>query len=307
MTTKSRLCPILIFLLLPAMASAQASDTAQDNPAAREAQRDKPESDVQALLKQALLYNPDIVAARSAVAMAEAELNRARQQVARELLQTVDKLSQTEKLLEKTKQRQEHGTATVDELLKVQNDLIELRESLRYLVGTQNTVHTESVSDMPIQDSNLVQIPRPEIPDGVKNATLRRILDNPITLNFEDTALIDVLDMICDTYEINFVIDAGYTAPNLTINVSAVPLQDMLEAISDQSGGETCFVIRDYGFFVTSRERAVRVPGPSIPAGVPYFGPSKSPVQSKTPVLGDIPMLELLFKSKPAPETNSPH
>lgn len=50
-----------------------------------------------------------------------------------------------------------------------------------------------------------------------------------------------------------------------------VSVRALLLAVADQADG-ICFVARDYGFFVTTIERAWFLPGASIPVDVPYKG-----------------------------------
>jgi hypothetical protein len=49
-------------------------------------------------------------------------------------------------------------------------------------------------------------------------------------------------------------------------------VRSLLLAIADQADG-ICFVARDYGLFVTSVERAWRMPGATIPEEVPLKVP----------------------------------
>ena len=83
----------------------------------------------------------------------------------------------------------------------------------------------------------------------------------------------EIFDFMSNTYEINITVDLAFTPPTIRqINLRNVPLRSVFLALADKMG-DACFVIRDYGLFLTTRERAQTLAGPTIPEDVPYFAP----------------------------------
>lgn len=114
--------------------------------------------------------------------------------------------------------------------------------------------------------------PRPEYEEATPER-LREILESPMGIVFEDINLMDIFEFISDTYEINVTVDLAFTSPMIRrINLRDVPLRSAFLALTDKMG-DACFVIRDYGLFLTTRERARTLAGVTIPEDVPYFAP----------------------------------
>ena len=92
-----------------------------------------------------------------------------------------------------------------------------------------------------------------------------------MAINFEDINMMEIFEFITDTYEINITVDLAFTPPTIRqINLRNVPLRSVFLALADKMG-DACFVIRDYGLFLTTRERAQTLAGPTIPEDIPYF------------------------------------
>lgn len=111
--------------------------------------------------------------------------------------------------------------------------------------------------------------PRPSM-DDLTNSRVRDLLNNPVSLTFDETPVADICDFISDTYEINFSIDVVARNTPITVNLNDVTIHDALLAIAEAN--QLVFIIRDYGIFVTTQDRAHSIPGPSIPEGLPYAG-----------------------------------
>ena len=113
---------------------------------------------------------------------------------------------------------------------------------------------------------------RPAYEEGTPE-NLRATLGAGINIIFQDMSVVEIFGYIIDTYEINITVDLAFTPPIIRqINLKHVSLRSALLALADQMG-DACFVIRDYGLFLTTRERAQTLAGPTIPEDVPYFAP----------------------------------
>lgn len=114
--------------------------------------------------------------------------------------------------------------------------------------------------------------PRPDFSEGTPE-NLTRILANPVSFIFTEISVMDIFGFISDTYDLYITVDLAFTPPVIRhIELRNVPLRNALLALTDQMG-DACFVIRDYGLFLTTRERAGTLAGVTIPEDVPYFAP----------------------------------
>jgi len=106
-------------------------------------------------------------------------------------------------------------------------------------------------------------------------------LDQPVTIEFDEVPLRDVFEYLRDSYDaLNFVFEEGIADLPVTLHLVETPLGQALQALSELHGGELCFVVRDYGILITDISHVRLMPGPTIPAYVPYAGP---PVRQTPP------------------------
>lgn len=127
----------------------------------------------------------------------------------------------------------------------------------------------------------LVPAPRPQFPEGV-DEQLSMIVNSPVSIVFEKIDIRELLEFLSDTYELNFNVDAALPAVPITINLRNVSMRNALLATTENAG-DLCFVFRDYGFFVTTSERAMTMNAPAIPPNIPLLVPTQ--VGSPMPML----------------------
>ena len=284
-----RLCLCMTLLCVGAISVAQveAPRAEQPKPSQRPSPAEQPE---ELLLMEAMEHNPDIRTAKAEMEKAQAELEATRFRVAREVLNLRSELKALEKILEKARRRVDIGTASTDELVEVELEFLKAENQLQYLLGN---VGGRPLGTRPGGGGGFaggfgggggrvggfaafaqmrIPQPRPEYEEGTPER-LREMLENPIAITFEDINLMDIFEFITHTYEINITVDLAFTPPMIRqINLRDVPLRSAFLALTDKMD-DACFVIRDYGLFLTTRERAQTLAGVTIPEDVPYFAP----------------------------------
>jgi hypothetical protein len=230
------------------------------------------------LLSTALENHPDIVAAKAKVALAEAELNAARLQVARELIG-----------LWGDKNSQEAAVAQIEEQMKVEpNKRDALAKSLqdarvksemtqmilKYL--TERTAPASAqVGATPGEthgaaqpaEARDVQIP----PKAVMERLAKQLLPQKITLAYDNTPLGDVIEQLSAETNYPFFIDIKSLSESgndprempVTMVIKESPLPAVLQAFQDQHL-DLVFVLRDYGILLTTVEQAKEQGYPAV-------------------------------------------
>ena len=84
--------------------------------------------------------------------------------------------------------------------------------------------------------------------------------------------VIGVLASRTSEHGVSIVLSRSIDPVDFKVSVAAKDLSvhALLVMLADQSGGEICFIAREYGFLVVPRAEAESIPGPAIPAEVPY-------------------------------------
>jgi hypothetical protein len=214
------------------------------------------------LLATAMEKHPDIVAAKAKVTLAEAELNAARLQVARQLIAlwgekntqttTVDQIEQQLKTnLEPNKRSL--LTNTLQEA-RVKSEMAET--VMKFLTAESTPVASQS--------KDTAEPPKElQAPDGPIVEELRKeFRTKTINLEFVDTPLSQVIDYMKDDLKYPIYIDVKTLGDSgiasdmpITMNMQKTPLPAVIQALQDQNQG-LIFVIRDYGILLTTIEHA---------------------------------------------------
>lgn len=227
--------------------------------------------------------SPEIRHARAAAEMAQADLHKALAELAPSLRPVLQHWKQYRRTIEDRAERHQSSRETADNelLLEYSRFLQEAMDSLREDLSNMSVgrhrdrparVYAYSgVRGFDALAQMRIPQPRPAYEEGTPE-NLRGPLASPVSFTFPDTSLIDILEFITQQYEINITVDLIFTPPMIQINLRNVPLRDALLALTDQVG-DACFVIRDYGVFLTTRERAQTLAGVTIPEDVPYLAP----------------------------------
>ncbi len=278
-----RFCVCMALLCVGAVSTAQEEQPAPPQAPSSAAQPEE------ALLMQAMEHNPDILTAKAEMEKARAEFEATQFRVARDVLSLRSELKALENILETTRIRVDNGTRSTDELVEVELEFLKAENQLQYLLGNVGGRPLGArpgggggfgggfgdggggVGGFAAMAQMRIPQPRPAYEEGTPE-NLRGPLASPVSFTFTDTSLIDICDFLAQQYEINITVDLVFTPPMIQIDLRDVPLRDALLALTDQMG-DACFVMRDYGLFLTTRERAQTLAGVTIPEDVPYLAP----------------------------------
>jgi hypothetical protein len=108
---------------------------------------------------------------------------------------------------------------------------------------------------------------RPAIPEHQQH--LREVLDGLTALDVQDQPLADVVALLKTQHGIEIQIGPGVTPDQpITMSVNNVKFKDALLLLTDLYP-DLCFVVRDYGLLITTRERGMQLYGAAIPADLP--------------------------------------
>jgi hypothetical protein len=231
-------------------------------------------------LAQAMENNPNIVAARAKVKLAEAELNATKLEVARTVIALwTDRQTRGSALnqaLEQSRrapteaEREAANRAIVDSKALTER----LDAELRYQAGKAAPV---APAARQIDGGEKAF----QMPSVLAREKVRQALAQPIVLNFRDARLHQVIAYISDHASVQFQLDQRGLAEDgvepstpMTVNYEGLTLGGALQALEDQSGFLK-FVVRDYGVLVTTPGQAKNqgyypaIEQPTMPLDVP--------------------------------------
>jgi len=229
------------------------------------AQRVYADESLDKMLTTAMENHPDIVAAKAKVALAEAELNATRLQVARQIIalwgaknsQVIAK-NQIEIQL-----NQSPDYLKREVLMKNLEDarvkLEQTETEMKYLTEKAAPVVLQNIS------SNASTVPpkEPQYPGGpIVEELTKGFCTGTIEFSFVDTPLQQVKEYMQDYIKYPIYLDtsaledAGISSDRpITMNMAHTPLPAALQALQDQNQG-WMFVIRDYGILLTTIDQA---------------------------------------------------
>jgi biopolymer transport protein ExbD len=214
------------------------------------------------LMERALDQSPDIAAARAELQRAEAELRRVEMDTVRQLTTLHEQIDALRAMADELRKRADLGSATFSETREMTTRLAEARAQLQYLVGAPPPRFPHSRAAPPHPELQRTTVPRPEVADP-----FREKLDQSVSISFDNEALLQVLEFVTDYLEVNFIVDPAVAEEPVTVRLNDVPLRQALLALADMA--DLAFVIRDYGVFATTRDRAMTIEAPSIPEDLP--------------------------------------
>jgi hypothetical protein len=108
---------------------------------------------------------------------------------------------------------------------------------------------------------------RPPIPERQEH--LRDELEKPTTLEVTDSPLVDVVTILKQQHNILIQIGPGVDPDRpIVMSVGGITLKEMLLLMTDLYP-DLCFIVRDYGLLVSTREKGVDLYGAAIPADLP--------------------------------------
>ncbi len=110
---------------------------------------------------------------------------------------------------------------------------------------------------------------RPSIPESQKH--LRDELEKLTALDLTDSPLTDVVILLKNQHGIEMQIGPGVARDQpITMSASGLKLKDMFLLMTDLFP-DLCFIVRDYGLLVTTREKGMELYGAAIPADLPLL------------------------------------
>lgn len=218
--------------------------------------------DVASTLDQAIAkaveHNPDIVAAKAKLALAEAELNSTRMEVARKVIalwnERQGQKAERDRVWEM--QKSVPNSVSRENLIAAEARLAQSENELGYLTG-------RAVPGVTRLTRSQAAAKPPQMPRGPLAEKIRQALNSPTQQNFVDEALENVLDYSQDLHKIEIHRDwkalegegIAVGGEKITMNTKGAPLAAALQLLEDQHP-PLKFVVRDYGVFVTTSKRA---------------------------------------------------
>jgi len=230
------------------------------------------------LIEQAQKSSPEVLIAEAQLREAEAKLQQARLQAAERATQAYFDRAALDKVRESTTRMQDMvktGTAPQQDLLDAEARLSQAEAN----VAKQNVYLSMLAKQAPVGPTLSVSSPSPlphgkpavrpeisvEFADRLKQST-SDIIQGGLTIE-------EVAVFLNEQFSLNTVVDIGVASLKIQINLvdPNVTLAGILSAIADSAN--VCFVIRDYGVYITSREQAASIVAPTIPEDVPLYAP----------------------------------
>ncbi len=229
-------------------------------------------------IERAQQCSPEVLIAEAQLREAEAKLQQARLQAAERVTQgEFDRiaLGKMRENLALVQESWKAGRISQQELAEAEARLNQIEAN----VAKQEVyleMLTESVPDTPHAAQMSVPVPvhgkqmaRPKMPEEFSDR-LQVQGGDPIAgrLTVEELA-----SLINAQFSLNMVVDIQVADQLAQVNMQGpdTTLAGILTAIADSAN--VCFVVRDYGVFLTSREQAATIVAPTIPEDVPLYGP----------------------------------
>jgi len=241
--------------------------------------------DLDVLLERALRANPDVLLAEAKLRQAQTVLNQQRMQVIQRVVSVYYQRKTHRQVSEQLRRRlaaaeQQHraGTTTdasvaeaVVEVSQAEASLALAESELRYAIGLGSVASLPEERPMPRTVAPEADAPEPRRP--ALSDELARQLATRLPAAFADTTLSDIVEWLrASTPDVVYVIDPCVDAGELIASItfgSAVPIATVWSALYDSFGGAICLVARDYGFLVTTPERAERIWAATLPPNLP--------------------------------------
>jgi hypothetical protein len=222
--------------------------------------------------------SPEVLIAEAQLREAQAKLQLARIEAAQRdiensQVQRIVELAQ--KNVKELERRVENGIAPQHELLEAQERLAQAEAAVAKLRAASEIMEPAGMPglDTAFNATTLFRlpVPRPELAKD-DDSPVMNALNAPINIEFEDETLRNISGFISEYVGVNIVMDVALRAADepVSLKLEDIPFRDALLALAD-AYGDVCFVIRDYGVFATTTERAMSINAPTIPANVPLL------------------------------------
>jgi hypothetical protein len=218
-----------------------------------------------AAISRALQNDPDIRLAELKIEQAQAELRRQRLKVTQDVTSAFRRFQHSRDLLERQQSLVETGELTLVELGPTMISFAENEALLRYHLGVtvaddRNGGRGEAWTDrqMPLSHRE-----RPGLPSEI-----RKRLESVRVAAQEDIPLEEVENLLSEVTGMKFLFDNDVRQMEFLTLIEVPNVLMLLTVLHDKD--ELCFLVRDYGIFVTYEPRARGMFAPSIPEDLPY-------------------------------------
>jgi hypothetical protein len=210
---------------------------------------------IESMLKSALEHHPQVLASRSKLRAAEAELRQSELSALKDVMEA--------------RARWEVARGHVDTVASRETlgDLAAIEWELAFLLGTRGDLTTEPAAGGAAPRATPFPVPAVRaapaivtdvIPRGPQAKTIKERLDQEISLKLEETPLTDVATFLSEASGLRFILDKqaleNEGLPNdtpITLRLGEVELGSALQALEDLHK-PLYFVIRDYGVLITT-------------------------------------------------------
>jgi hypothetical protein len=241
------------------------------------------------MIAAALKTSPEVLLMEARLRQAQAELNQARLKVTREVITTFNEKKQRTSALESVERRLKEltaltgaGSASPREVseakLLVGEAQLKVAQSdaeMRYLLGVGTQVYRDHINDLdPAAARRRRTVARPQQTPEALVEPLGRQVKGP----FAVTNLGELTSRLAADAGVSIIIDAQAVPSPADVAISMavrepLPLSSALHALADQY--DLCFLLRDYGIFVTKGQRARAIRAPAIPDDTPFDAPDR--------------------------------
>ena len=211
----------------------------------------EPPANLETAISGALQNHPDLVAAQAKINQARAEYDSVRLEVVRKTVASWSTLRAKRDEIEHVK-KMAASKGNEAEKGEIQRHLIDLQANLEQLATelhymTQFTGGLANHGSNPSSDLLLEKEPQVPITALAKETALRMAL--PVSVEYIDNSLLDVIDQLQMTTGVNIQIHSGIDRDALiTMKLNKSSLAGVLQAIEDITNHR--FVIRNYGIMI---------------------------------------------------------
>ena len=211
----------------------------------------EPPANLETAISGALQNHPDLVAAQAKINQARAEYDSVRLEVVRKTVTAWSTLRAKRDEIEHVK-KVAASKGNEPEKAEIQRHLIDLQANLEQLATelhymTQFTGGQANHGGNPAADLLLGKEPQVPITALAKETALRMAL--PVTVEYFDIPLLDVIENLQSTTGVNIQIHSGIDRDaQITVKLNKSSLAGVLQAIEDSTNHR--FVIRNYGMMI---------------------------------------------------------
>jgi hypothetical protein len=234
------------------------------------------------MLEQALRNNPDLRVAAAKLAEAEAELSRMRLQVVQKVVQAYQAVEAAQALsdfhqkeLKRLEELAGKGAVSSDIVAEKQKQLAAAKAQaaaaetdLAYLLGKSAAKDVRDAAVQALLYANAIAqaeraFAEADLPRGRERSAveaggamadrIRKALDRPINVQFDDVPLSGVLNELRENTGIPIIekVEPAVRSIKVKLKMEKVSLAAFLQLLEDLTPGQH-FVVRDYGLLLTS-------------------------------------------------------